>query len=109
VLIISNGSHLMSTHEHFRLSRMSDDLVYEFDRMKHADGSFGYRRRDQELWITFKAGLGWVGYDEAHGGITLRPWNVSPAEQSNYPPEGEWVSKKGVKSYVYELQYVVNT
>ena len=93
-------------HEHFRLSRRSDELVYEFDRIEHADGQFAYRRRDQDLWIAFRPGLGWVGYDEAHGGVTLRAWNVAPDEQGDHPPEGEWVSKKGVKSYVYELKYV---
>jgi hypothetical protein len=33
-----------------------------------------------------------------------RPWHVPPQDQSpEFPPEGDWVSKKGSKSYVYSL------
>ncbi len=35
-----------------------------------------------------------------------RPWNVLPQDQGDHPPEGEWVSRKGSKSYVYSLVYV---
>jgi hypothetical protein len=36
-----------------------------------------------------------------------RPWEGLPSEQPEaQPPEGEWVSKKGSKSYVYSLFYV---
>lgn len=31
---------------------------------------------------------------------------VPPQEQGEYPPEGTWVSRKGPKSYVYELVYI---
>jgi len=48
-----------------------------------------------------------VAVDEATGAITGRPWNPPLKEQSEeYPPEGEWVSKKGIKSHVYELKYI---
>jgi len=32
-------------------------------------------------------------------------WNVAAQAQGDHPPEGEWVSKKGNKSYVYSLIY----
>ena len=35
-----------------------------------------------------------------------RPWEVPPKMQADFPPEGDWVSRKGPKSYVYSLVYV---
>ena len=95
----------MPPHTYFELRRLSDDLVYQFDRRQRPDGQFGYQRRDQDLWIVFKPELGWVAYDEDSQSVTGRPWNVLPKDQGDHPPQGEWVSKKGVKSYVYELKY----
>jgi hypothetical protein len=92
-------------YAHFELRRLSAELVYHFDRQPLPDGRFGYKRQDQELWIVFNPELGWVAYDDENG-VTGRPWNVLPKDQtSDHPPEGEWVSKKGVKSYVYDLRY----
>lgn len=34
--------------------------------------------------------------------LSGRVWEVSPAEQGDYPTQGIWVSRKGEKSYVYE-------
>ena len=91
----------------FTLSRLSDDLVYTFDRAEHPGGSVGYKRRDRDLWILYQPQLGWVAYDDNRNELQGRPWNVQPAEQeSTHPPEGEWVSKKGAKSYVYMLKYI---
>lgn len=96
----------MKDHEYFELHRMSDDLIYQFDLKERPDGKMGYQRRDQDLWITYHDHLGWVVYDEQTKSVMGRPWNVLPQDQNpEYPPEGEWVSKKGVKSYVYELKY----
>jgi hypothetical protein len=97
----------MSSHDYFELRRLSDDLVYQFDRTPRADGQVAYKRRDQDLWIIFKPELGWVAYDEASQTLMGRSWNVLPKDQGDYPPEDEWVSKKGVKSYVYELTYCI--
>ena len=97
----------MQTHQHFQLRRLSDNLVYHFDRQRRPDQSLGYKRRDQDLWIIFLPAYGWVAVDEATGAITGRPWNPPLKEQTEeYPPEGEWVSKKGIKSHVYELKYI---
>lgn len=85
---------------------MSDDVVYPFARQKNPDGDVGYKRADRDLWILKKPGLGWVAWDETTGSVMGRPWNVLPLQQEDHPPEGEWVSKKGVKSYVYLLVYV---
>ncbi|WP_375785466.1 hypothetical protein ACE10Z_39210 [Bradyrhizobium sp. Pha-3] len=49
---------------------------------------------------------GWVAWDPANRSCTGRPWDVLPAAQGGHPPEGDWVSRKGAKSYVYSLVYV---
>ncbi|GKQ51939.1 hypothetical protein BRSPCE3_27940 [Bradyrhizobium sp. Ce-3] len=52
------------------------------------------------------AWLGLGGWDPATQSCAGRPWNVLPADQGDHPPEGDWVSSKGPKSYVYGLVYV---
>lgn len=96
----------MKKYISFELRRLSDELVYRFDLADLPGGAIGYKRQDQDLWITFHDGLGWVAYDEETKSVMGRPWNTMPEHQNDYPPEGEWVSKKGVKSYVYDLKYV---
>ena len=90
---------------HFELRRQSDDLVYQFDRAVCSDGTVGYKRRDQDLWITRHPEFGWSAFDKETQSLAGRPWNILPRDQGDYPPEGEWVSKKGDKSYVYLLVY----
>ena len=95
----------MDKFNRFELRRLSDDLIYTFDRMMRADGTVGYRRRDGDYWIVLSKEYGWVGVGDEPGEIMGRSWNVLPKDQGDHPPEGEWVSKKGAKSYVYCLVY----
>ena len=97
-------------YEFFELQRQSDDLVYEFDRRTQNNKLVGYQRRDQNLWITYRGiEIGWVAWNEESAEVRGRPWNVLPKDQNpDHPPEGEWVSKKDNKSYVYILKYVEN-
>lgn len=95
----------MSSHQRFELRRLSDETIYCFERLQQPNGQLGYKRSDKDLWIVHDAQLGWVAFND-DGSLGGRPWNVMPQEQGSHPPEGEWVSKKGVKSYVYELKYV---
>ncbi len=97
--------YMMDNYDCFELRRLSDDLVYTFDRMTRADGTTGYKRRDGDYWIVFSSGFGWIAVGDEPGGIAGRSWTVLPKDQADHPPEGEWVSKKGVKSYVYRLVY----
>ncbi len=91
----------------FELRRLSDELIYTFNKGTMPDGRDGFQREDLDLWITYRTDIGWVAWDEKSSTSFGRPWHVAPAEQNpHYPPEGEWVSKKGVKSYVYQLVYV---
>lgn len=96
----------MTDHECFQLRRQSDDLVYTFRRGRDADGNTAYQRQDQDFWITFRPGLGWGAWDGATRSCMGRPWDVLPDAQLDVPPEGIWVSRKGQKSYVYDLVYI---
>ena len=92
-------------HNYFELQRRIDDLVYEFDKTLFSDNEYGYKRRDQDFWIRWSDKFGWIQCDDKTENIYGRSWNVSPQDQTNYPPPGEWISKKESKSYVYDLVY----
>jgi hypothetical protein len=90
--------------ESFKLLRQSDDLVYEFAKRQRDDGLNGYKRLDADVWIVRHKRLGWVAISSEKE-ISGAPWLILPEEQSDLPPEGEWISKKGSKVYVYTLVY----
>ena len=92
--------------QRFELRRQGDDLVYIFVRKTRSDGTMGYQRQDLGLWIERRPNWGWVAWDSVSQSCTGRPWNVLPTDQGDHPPEGDWVSRKGPKSYVYSLVYV---
>ena len=92
--------------DRFELRRQSDALVYRFAREISADGAAAYRRQDLDVWIRRHPSLGWVAWDDEADVCTGRPWEVMPQDQGEHPPEGDWVSRKGAKSYVYSLVYV---
>ena len=97
----------MMMGDYFELRRRSDDLIYKFMRATREDGRPGFKRSDRDLWIEFRPELGWIAWDNENNSLTGRPWHVLPGDQSpGGPPAGEWVSKKGDKSYVYELVYI---
>lgn len=97
----------MTAFNQFELRRLSDEVVYQFERATHPNGQSGYKRHDKDVWILFRPYLGWVAWDDENQTVTGRPWHVAPqAQGDDHPPEGEWVSKKGVKAYVYELKFV---
>ncbi len=89
--------------DYFELHRQIDNLVYQFDQVVRDDGTYGYKRRGADLWILNDDKKGWIAVDPDTGDIAGRPWSVLPEDQQDYPPEGEWVSKKGIKTYVYLL------
>ena len=80
----------MPGHEQFELRRRSDALVYTFVRKLDLDGTTAYRRLDMDVWIRLRPDLGWVAWDEESQACT----------------GGVWVSRKGSKSYVYDLVYI---
>jgi hypothetical protein len=83
-----------SRRDKFELRRQSDDSVYTFARSRQPDGSVGYKRDDGDYWIVQKPDWGWIAWDEASQSCMGRPWNVLPQEQENFPPEGDWVSRR---------------
>lgn len=95
-----------NSRDRFELRRQSDDLVYTFVRKQREDGAEGYQRQDRDIWVTLRPVWGWVVWDDENGICLGRPWDVLPHEQGDYPPEGDWVSRKGIKSYVYKLVYI---
>ena len=94
--------------KYFELRRRIDDLVYEFDRTERDDGKFGYKRRDKDLWINWHPDFGWAVWDGESRVISGKSWYTLPEAQSDFPPEGVWVSMKLEKSYVYDLVYPNN-
>ena len=87
----------------FELRRQIDDLIYTFDRI---EGAVGYKRSDGDDWIVYHERLGGIAERQDSEEVFARPWNTPASEQENHPPEEIWVSRKGPKSYVYDLVYV---
>ncbi|MFD3702216.1 hypothetical protein ACFWUP_03655 [Nocardia sp. NPDC058658] len=80
--------------------RRVDGLTYEFARDGDAHGYPSYRRVDLDIWCRRLPGFGWVVCN-AVGEVSSRPFD--DAGQGEIPPEGVWVSRKGARSYVYDL------
>ena len=81
-------------------------MVYRFARSIDRRGEPAWRRQDLDVWIRRDAELGWIAWDEESQACTGRPWDVLAKDQGDHPPEGVWVSRKGPKSYVYDLVYL---
>ena len=86
----------------YEFRRRIDDVLYQFAPDGDDNGFPAWKRIDLDIRLVWRNGKGWCTVD-ASGTINGRPWNVEPDEQGATPFEGEWVSKKGDKSYVYDL------
>ncbi|QNQ11721.1 hypothetical protein [Sphingomonas alpina] len=95
--------------ERFELRRQSDSLVYVFERRAGAGASAIYERNDKLVEIVHDPRFGWSTWNREDGALSGRAWDIPSSEQPDFPPEGIWVSRKGAKSYVYELVYVATT
>jgi hypothetical protein len=84
--------------------RRIDPTCYRFVHTGEREGYPAWKRVDLDLWVVRRADVGWVVVDAA-GAILGRPSHVLPAAQGDLPPEGDWVSKKGDRSYVYDLVF----
>jgi len=86
----------------YEFHRRVDPLVYRFEPTAPLAERPTWRRADLPLWLRWQPGTGWCTVDD-QGVVNSRPWNVELADQGEQPPLGEWLSKKGDKSYVYDL------
>jgi hypothetical protein len=85
-----------------RFKRLVDHLTYDFTlEAAPVHGHPSYRRVDLGVWCRWIPGFGWsvVGAD---GTVTSRPFDDPGLGE--LPPTGTWVSRKGDRSYVYELE-----
>lgn len=85
--------------------RCLDGLVYAYEPAGERQGRPCWRRIDLPLDLLWHDRWGWIGADP-QGRITARPWEVAKEDQGALPPAGIWVSRKGVKSYVYLLKHI---
>ncbi|QIS03929.1 hypothetical protein F5X71_17795 [Nocardia brasiliensis] len=86
-----------------RFVRRGDGLSYEFVRDGEAHGFPAYRRVDLGIWCLRMPDFGWA-VCARDGTVSSRPFD-DPG-QGELPPEGAWVSRKGDRSYVYDLSRV---
>ncbi|MFC8385989.1 hypothetical protein [Nocardia sp. NPDC057272] len=78
------------------LVNLSGDLIVRVEVF----GENGPMRTDLDIWCRRLPGFGWVVCNAADE-VSSRPFN-EPG-QGEIPPEGVWVSRKGERSYVYDL------
>ncbi|MFC6759047.1 hypothetical protein ACFQFQ_05285 [Sulfitobacter porphyrae] len=90
----------------FELRRHIDGLVYRFDKASDATGRIGFKRSDGDYWIIWHEELRWIAGSWDDEEVFGRPWDQSKRQSETSPPEGIWVSRKGSKSYVYDLIHV---
>ena len=89
------------------LQRQSDGLVYTFRAAGMRNGRPLYRRTDARgLVLYWHPDHGWSSWSEDGADLTGQLWQADADDlRSDLPPEGAWVSRKGAKSYVYDLRH----
>lgn len=92
------------TQSHFTLTRHLDGLTYHFEALSEVHGKPAYQRADADLWIHWHPAWGWVAMGE-DGDPSGQSFSTPRSLQNGRPPQGLWVSRKGAKSYVYDLRW----
>lgn len=86
--------------------RLLDNLSYQF--LPVSDASLTWKRKDSDsdsaVLLIKDAKHGWIVTDPLGTLVLGRPWDVEKEDQGDSPPMGIWVSRKGEKSYVYEME-----
>lgn len=93
----------MGKNKSFQLERQNDGLIYFFDEYGSDENGRIFKRRDANVLILRNRTHGWVVVSDAT--ITGVPWLIPVNQQVEYPPEGDWISRKNTKIYVYSLTY----
>ncbi|KAJ3328177.1 hypothetical protein HDU93_001586 [Gonapodya sp. JEL0774] len=96
------------SHQRFTFTRLIDGLTYHFTQTSqplspHSSsstaGALGarYERDDGHVQVLKDLQKGWVAVEAGTGEVTGKPWEwtLASVAQTEYPPEGEWISKKG--------------
>ena len=90
--------------ETLEFRRRMDGLTYRFRLAGARNGEATWKREDVDLWLVKDDRLGWIVVDGEKAVLSLL-WALPTGEQGELPSEGEWVSKKGDKSYLYDLVF----
>ena len=90
----------------FELRRRIDGLVYRFEKATDPVGRVGFKRSDGDYWIIWHEQLRWIAGSWGDAEVFGRPWDQLGRQCETSPPQGVWVSRKGSKSYVYDLIYL---
>ena len=83
--------------------RRIDALTYRFHPCELIQDNPAWKREDLDLWVTKIAHFGWVCIDSKRVMCAI-PWGIAFDDMGELPPEGEWISKKADKSYVYDVR-----
>ncbi|MFT3965320.1 MAG: hypothetical protein QM690_05510 [Sphingobium sp.] len=102
---MNNGISVADDGFAIEFHRHAGDLTYRFERTGERNGRTSWRRTDLDLDLYWSDGSGWTVRDAA-GTLLSRPWDIEKEAQGPLPPTGVWVSRKGPKSYVYDLLQV---
>jgi hypothetical protein len=89
----------------FEFRRRIDLRTYRFYPCEPINGQPTWKREDADLWVTKIEGLGWVCIDK-EGNICGTPQYTDFNEMEKSPSPSVWISKKGDKSYTYDLIYI---
>ena len=93
-----------NTQPRFIFQRRIDGVTYHYEPCETKGSHSLWKRVDKELWVTYLPELGWACVDRDKNILGL-PWAISIDKQHSLPPAGTWVSRKGDKSYVYDVIY----
>lgn len=97
-----------TSSQHFTLRSLTEGRIYTFSLWNGPPfKSPIFARTDNcNIKVVFDDDFGWIVRNLNNPSELLgRPWDTPFAQQdSRYPPEGIWVSRKGPKSYVYEMK-----
>lgn len=93
----------------FRLNSLSGGPthVYELESGEANSKSAVYRRKDGQR-VKWDDEFGWAARDEKTQELVTGAWGIPASKQSDSPPEGIWVTRKGGDAYVYEMKFGVS-
>ena len=94
----------------FTFRRLYDDLIYTFVLSSspstiHSRSAIYSRSNNNDVRVQWDDECGWSIRDQESGELLSIAWDMPASRQGDSPSEGIWVSRKGEKSYVYEMKW----